>query len=79
MQMPSRPVRQLLLALAAGLGFALPAQAAENSADHGIAMHGDLKYAADFAHFDYVNPNAPKGGETTRAAIGGYDTFNPCI
>ena len=79
MLMPSRPVRQFLLALTAGLSFVLPAQAAENYAGHGIAMHGDLKYAADFTHFDYVNPNAPKGGETTRAAIGGYDTFNPFV
>ena len=46
---------------------------------HGLAMHGDLKYKAGFSHFDYVNPNAPKGGETARAAIGGYDTFNPFV
>ena len=46
---------------------------------HGLAMHGDLKYKAGFSHFDYVNPNAPKGGETVRAAIGGYDTFNPFV
>lgn len=29
---------------------------------HGISMHGDLKYPKDFKHFDYVNPDAPKGG-----------------
>ncbi len=29
---------------------------------HGLSVFGDLKYAADFAHFDYVNPDAPKGG-----------------
>ena len=46
---------------------------------HGIAMHGDLKYPADFKHFDYVNPNAPKGGEVKRWARGGYDTFNPYV
>ena len=46
---------------------------------HGLAMHGDLKYKAGFSHFDYVNPDAPKGGETVRAAIGGYDTFNPFV
>jgi microcin C transport system substrate-binding protein len=51
--------------------------AAETYRGHGLAMHGDLKYAPGFSHFDYVNPNAPKGGETTRGAIGGYDTFNP--
>ena len=46
---------------------------------HGMAMHGDLKYPADFKHFDYVNPNAPKGGTVRRAAIGGFDSFNGFI
>ena len=45
----------------------------------GIAMHGDLKYGPDFKHFDYVNPDAPKGGEIKRAAIGTFDSFNPFI
>lgn len=43
---------------------------------HGLAMHGDLKYPADFKHFDYVNPNAPKGGEVRLSGIGGFDSFN---
>ena len=29
---------------------------------HGLSAFGELKYAADYAHFDYVNPDAPKGG-----------------
>jgi hypothetical protein len=29
---------------------------------HGLSLFGDLKYPTDFKHFDYVNPNAPKGG-----------------
>ena len=29
---------------------------------HGMSVFGDLKYPADFKHFDYVNPDAPKGG-----------------
>ncbi|MCC6136299.1 MAG: extracellular solute-binding protein [Candidatus Contendobacter sp.] len=44
---------------------------------HGIALHGQLKYGPDFPHFDYVNPDAPKGGEARFAAIGSFDTFNP--
>ncbi len=44
---------------------------------HGLAMHGDVKYAADFTHFDYVNPDAPKGGVLKQASFGGFDTFNP--
>ncbi|MEM9684863.1 MAG: extracellular solute-binding protein, partial [Pseudomonadota bacterium] len=46
---------------------------------HGLAMHGDLKYPAGFKNFDYVNPDAPKGGDVRLATIGGYDTFNPFI
>ena len=46
---------------------------------HGIAMHGDLKYQAGFDHLDYVNPNAPKGGELRRAVRGTFDSLNPFI
>jgi len=45
----------------------------------GMAMHGDLKYPTGFKHFNYVNPNAPKGGEVTLSAIGGFDSFNNFI
>ena len=43
---------------------------------HGIALYGQPKYGPDFTHFDYVNPNAPKGGEARFSAIGSFDTFN---
>ncbi|GEO81190.1 extracellular solute-binding protein [Pararhodospirillum oryzae] len=43
---------------------------------HGLAMHGAVKYPADFTHFDYVNPDAPKGGAIRLAAMGGFDTLN---
>ncbi len=46
---------------------------------HGIAMHGKPKYNADFAHFDYANPNAPKGGVLRRGVIGSFDSLNPYI
>jgi len=46
---------------------------------HGIAMHGDLKYPPDFSHFDYVNPEAPKGGRFREASIGTFDSLNPFI
>jgi len=46
---------------------------------HGIAMHGTPKYAEGFPHFDYVNPNAPKGGSVRLATSGTYDSFNPFI
>ena len=46
---------------------------------HGIAMHGDPKYEADFRHLDYVNPDAPKGGELRRAVRGTFDNLNPFL
>jgi microcin C transport system substrate-binding protein len=46
---------------------------------HGIAMHGDLKYAEAFTNFDYVNPDAPKGGLVRFGTRGSYDSLNPFI
>ena len=46
---------------------------------HAIAMHGQPKYGPDFTHFDYVNPDAPKGGEIRFAVRGAFDSFNPYI
>jgi microcin C transport system substrate-binding protein len=46
---------------------------------HAIAMHGLPKYPADFAQFDYVNPEAPTGGEVRLGAIGTFDNFNRYI
>lgn len=46
---------------------------------HAIAMHGEPKYGPDFKHFDYVNPDAPKGGEVKLSAIGTFDNLNPYI
>ncbi len=44
---------------------------------HGFNEYGDLKYPADFAHLDYVNPDAPKGGEISVSADGSFDSMNP--
>ena len=43
------------------------------------SLIGPLEYAEDFKHFDYVNPNAPKGGEVNLAASGSFDSFNGFI
>lgn len=67
------------LALLCSTLFAPDAPGADVYRGHGLAMHGDLKYPAGFKHFDYVNPNAPKGGEARRSAIGGFDSFNGFI
>jgi microcin C transport system substrate-binding protein len=64
------------LGLAGSLALIGLAQAA---ATYGLSLFGDLKYGPDFQHFDYVNPNAPKGGTMKFSAIGTYDTFNPFV
>ena len=46
---------------------------------HGIALRNKLKYGPDFKNFEYVNPNAPKGGEVKLSAIGTFDSLNPFI
>ena len=44
-----------------------------------IAMHGEPALPADFKHFPYVNPDAPKGGKITYCVIGTFDNLNPFI
>ena len=60
-----------------------PAAAQSTSQDkkwkHGLSLFGDLKYGPDFKHFEYVNPNAPKGGTVRLAAAGSFDNFNPVV
>lgn len=46
--------------------------------DH-IALYGEAKYDTTFSHFDYVNPQAPKGGKVVFPEYGGFDSFNPYI
>jgi microcin C transport system substrate-binding protein len=46
---------------------------------HGFAVLGSLKYGPDFKHFDYVNPNAPKGGRLRLWYNGNFDSLNPFI
>jgi microcin C transport system substrate-binding protein len=61
----------IILALSASV----PAWAA-----HGFALWGDLKYPADFSHFDYVNAKAPKGGElrlVSNLRVSTFDKYNP--
>lgn len=87
----ARPGAIALLACGILLAFGrpLPAQAqtapaaAPAAADapkaHGLAMHGALKYAPDFTHFDYADPDAPKGGDVKLAQTGSFDSLNPYI
>lgn len=50
-----------------------------SSWQYGLSMYGDLKYSSSFTHFDYANPNAPKGGIFKRASLGSFDSLNPFI
>jgi len=54
-------------------------RAEERSWRHGTAVFGDLKYPDGFAHFDYVNPAALKGGIARQSVTGTFDNFNPVI
>jgi len=69
--------RREALALGAGAVAALvvpPARAQEEVERHGMSAFGDLKYPPDFKHFDYINPDAPKGG--TFSQIGPARQYN---
>lgn len=59
-----------------GIAFA---QGGTNGPAHAIAMHGTPKYAADFTHFDYVNPDAPKGGSVVQFGGATFDSLNQFI
>jgi microcin C transport system substrate-binding protein len=79
-------VRRPFLSSSTGLGFALAAlalltlpplaAAQESNWKHGLSLMGSPKYPADFKHFDYVNPNAPKGGLVRFGQDGSFDSFN---
>jgi microcin C transport system substrate-binding protein len=67
-----------LVPVALALPRSRPALAADSERiwRHGLSLFGDLKYPQGFARFDYVNPNAPKGGAARQVAFGTYDNFN---
>ena len=67
-----------MLGLAATLALSGPVRADDDLIrSHGYSYYGDLKYPADFVHYDYVNPDAPKGGEIAIEALGTFDSMNP--
>jgi peptide/nickel transport system substrate-binding protein len=65
--------------LAAGFICAAGFLSAAHAAEHAIAMHGAPAYGADFDHFAYVNPTAPKGGRLVEGVLGTFDSLNPLI
>ena len=72
-------IRLLLTAIAFTAALATAAQANGPSKSHGLSAFGDLKYGSAFKHFDYVNPDAPKGGTIRLAGIDSFDSLNPYI
>ena len=67
----------IVAALVAGASFAAADKGVSTS--YGLSIYGDLKYKAGFKHFEYVNPEAPRGGDVRLAAIGTFDSLNPYI
>lgn len=75
-------VRSAQRVLAAALLLAAPGALAAPVTAHGVSAFGALKYPADFAHFEHVNPDAPKGGRLrTRSTFAAktFDSLNPFI
>ena len=79
-----RSAPSLTLGLAAALAAAAISAEANGQVDsepilyrHAYAFLAEPKYAPDFPHFDYVNPNAPKGGRLRLHGTGSWDSFNP--
>lgn len=73
------PLRALLLR-ACGLLFTGLACAAQAAPQHALTLYNEPpKYSDNFKYFDYVNPDAPKGGTFRQAGFGGFDSLNPFI
>lgn len=71
---------RVLVWLIAAISFsALSLQPAMSEPKHAIAMQGDPALPADYSHFDYVDPDAPKGGNITYCVVGSFDNLNPFI
>ena len=68
-------------ALMVGMAFLATKSFADNheeiTVSHGFNEYSDLKYPIDFEHLDYVNPDAPLGGEISISAQGTFDSMNP--
>lgn len=79
-----RPLLTALLAVFCTTGLVQSANTQDASLDadgqtHAMAMHGEPLYGPDFTHFDYVNPDAPVGGEVRFGLTGSFDSVNPLI
>jgi microcin C transport system substrate-binding protein len=79
----SAAVAAVAPALAAATGLPGPARAQTAAGEpawrHALSLFGDIKYPPDFKRFDYVNPDAPKGGVARMISIGTFDNFNIAV
>ena len=76
------PIRRLIVAasftVAATAATSTPATE-DLAGAHALSMFDDVKYGPEFEHFDYADPDAPRGGELRLAALGTFDSLNPFI
>jgi microcin C transport system substrate-binding protein len=71
-RLPILQVGALVLLCLSGMAKAAP--------QHALTLYDEMpKYSAAFTHFDYVNPDAPKGGTLRQAGFGSFDSLNPFI
>jgi microcin C transport system substrate-binding protein len=78
--LPVIPSLRLALAILAVALFSAPAPAQDAAVHrHALSLIGEPKYPAGFAHFDFVNADAPKGGVVRMADIGSFDSLNPVL
>ena len=67
-----------ILTLICAFMWSGPVRAQDNMVvSHGYSFYGDLTYPADYTQFDYVNPDAPKGGEIALSVVGTFDSMHP--
>ncbi|MGB9167167.1 MAG: extracellular solute-binding protein [Rhodomicrobium sp.] len=71
--------RFAILAPAAVIAALAAMSSANADPQAGIAMHDAPKYGPAFTRFDYVNPDAPKGGALRLGVLGSFDSLNPFI
>lgn len=77
--MKARDIRVRLLAVVWLLLSSSIASATDAGFSHGYSVFGTLKYPPDFTHYDYANPDAPKGGALRISYIGTFDTLNQFV
>lgn len=71
------PPARITLGLVVACLICGPAVAQQPVRHHALSLIGKPQYSADYQHFDWVNPNAPKGGTVRRWMRGTFDSLNP--